>query len=92
MVAEKHAGFSGWDDDMMELEDCTYYVYHFRWIQVDPLVIKRGKLGNPLEIGFSIGKSPTNGLFSIAMFDCRRGTEGEREREPKYIEKRGTYV
>ena len=37
-----------------------------------PSVIKRGKLGNPLDIGVSIGKSFVNSVFSIAMFDCRR--------------------
>ena len=34
-------------------------------------VIKRCKLGNPLEMGVSIGKSAMNCVFSIAMFDHR---------------------
>jgi hypothetical protein len=29
-------------------------------------------IGNPLEMGFSIGKSVLNSVFSIAMFDYRR--------------------
>ena len=29
-------------------------------------------IGNPLEMGVSIGKSPINSVFSIAMFDYRR--------------------
>ena len=37
-----------------------------------PLVIKRGKLGNPLEMQVSMGKSLINGPFSIAMSDSRR--------------------
>jgi len=29
-------------------------------------------IGNPLEMGVSVGKSLINSAFSIAMFDCRR--------------------
>jgi hypothetical protein len=29
-------------------------------------------IGNPLEMGVSIGKPPINSVFSIAMFDYRR--------------------
>ena len=29
-------------------------------------------IGNPLEIGVSIGKPPIHSVYSIAMFDCRR--------------------
>ena len=36
-----------------------------------PLVIKHG-MENPLEMEVSIGTSPMDSVFSIAMFDYRR--------------------
>ena len=39
-------------------------------------VIKRGKLGNPLEMVVLIGKSPINSICFIAMFDSRRVYHG----------------
>ena len=33
---------------------------------------KSGKLGNPVDLGFSIGKPPTNSVFSIAIFVYQR--------------------
>ena len=42
----------------------------------DPTLIKfpviNVVIGNPLEMGVSIGKSPIKSVFSIAMFDYRR--------------------
>ena len=37
-----------------------------------PLVSSNVAIGNPLEMGVSIGKSPINSVFSIAMFDYSR--------------------
>ena len=43
------------------------HMLHGAGIFIPSGVIKRGKLGNPLEIGVSIGTSPINSIFSVAM-------------------------
>ena len=37
-----------------------------------PRTLSNAAIGNPLEMGVSIGKSPINRVFSITMFDYRR--------------------
>ena len=43
-----------------------------RGINVPSGFIKHGWLGNPRSMEVFVGKSLTNGPFSIAVFDCRR--------------------
>jgi hypothetical protein len=43
------------------------------FMDIHPLIIKRGTLGNPLKMAVFMGKSSMNGGFSIAMLDYRSG-------------------
>ena len=49
----------------------------FHWLPSG--VIKRGQLGNPLELRVSIGKSTINSVCSIAMFDYQRVVHSPNE-------------
>ena len=54
---------------------CLSYVRPAKIVQVSLRMTLRYAnvaIGNPLEIGVSIGKSPLNSVFSIAMFDHQR--------------------
>ena len=50
----------------MDIYGCWWYVKS----QLQP-VLKRGKLGSPLEMGVSIGKLSINSVSFIGMFDYR---------------------